>query len=241
MYSIDTYVDSRGKTWHCPLVKIQTARNIGRDDFYHYSQLTPSGLKSSTVEKAQQVAENAIHALGLRSVTAHTELVKVDDEWKVIEIGARLGGNRPLIYDLSCDINHAVNDILIRIPRKPNIPKKCKGVSGYLKFYGDKEGWITEIKGLKKIEELKSFHSIVANKKVGDRATFAKNGGKAVATVFLYNNDRSKFLADVRRIEQTFKIVVGTAADLKKKQAANKKSSSKTVAKKTKATTQKKK
>lgn len=203
MYSIDSYVNSRGKIYHCPLVKVVTGRNIGHDDFYNYMHITPTTLKKESIEKAHERAESAIHALGLRSTTAHTELMKVDDEWRVIEVGARIGGFRDKLYNLSCDFSHSMNDVLIRVSEKPNIPKKCKGYAATLKWFANKEGRITELKGILKIRELKSFKSIVVSKKVGDRVKFAKNGGKAVFSVTLYNKERSKLLADIRRLEQS--------------------------------------
>lgn len=208
MYSIDSYVDSRGATYHCPMVKVVTGKNIGHDDFYNHLQITPTAFKKTTIERAEKVAEAAIHALGLRSTTAHTELMKIDDEWKVIEVGPRVGGFRNLLHNLSCDIDHSLNDILIRLPKKPVIPKKCKGYAAAMKWFAEKEGVIKEMKGVKKIESLGSFNSIAVNKKVGDKAVFARNGGRSVFNVFLYNKDRSKLLADIRRIEQTVDVKI---------------------------------
>lgn len=221
MYSVDSYVNSRGEIYHCPLVRSVTGKNIGHDDFYTYSQTTPTALKKASIEKAQEAAEAAIHALGLRSTSAHTELMRVDEDWKIIEIGARLGGFRDILHDLSCDINHTMNDIFIRIPRKPVIPKKCKGFATVIKWFSDKEGKILEMKGIKKIEYLESFHNIVVNKKVGDRAVFARNGGRSIFNLFLYNKDRSKLLADIRRAEKLVKVKVATRAG--QKAAAKKK------------------
>lgn len=209
MYSIDSYVDSRGAIYHCPLVRVTTGKEIGHDDFFGYKQTTPSILKKENVEKAQRATNTAIKALGLRSTSAHTELMKVEDDWKVIEVGPRLGGFRDTLYGLSCDIEHTMNDILVRIPRKPVIPKKCKGFSTAMKWFAPTEGKILEMKGIKKVEELESFHSIKINKKVGDRAVFARNGGRSIFNVFLYNSDRSKLLADIRRLEKMVKIKVG--------------------------------
>jgi biotin carboxylase len=208
MYTIDSYVDSRGKVWHCPLVKIKTGKDVGYDDFFNYLQITPSGLGIETVYKAREVAETAIHALGLRSVTAHIELMKIDSSWKVIEVGPRIGGFRPLLYELSCGIDHSLNDVYVRIPKTPIIPKKCQGHACAMKFFAKKEGTLVSILGLKKIQSLASYHSIVTNKKVGDKAVFAKNGGKSVFNLFLYNPDRSKLLADIRRVEQMVQIKV---------------------------------
>lgn len=208
MYSIDSYVDSRGHVHHCPLVRVKTGRDIGHKDFFGYVQMTPTILKRETIAKAEAVAEAAIHALGLRSCSAHTELMKVDTEWKVIEVGPRIGGARDTIYKLSCNISHSLNDVLIRIPKKPQIPKKCNGFAAYMKWFAAKEGVITEMKGIKKIEQLDSFHKIKVNKKIGDKATFASHGGRAVFVLYLFNTDRAKLLADIRRIEQMVEVKV---------------------------------
>jgi len=208
MYSIDSYVGARGKVEHCPLVKVVTGKKIGHDDFYGYLQITPPVFKRETIAKAEAVAEKAIHALGLRSTITHIELMKLDDEWKVIEVGARMGGFRHVLHQLTCGIDHALNDILIRIPQKTAMPRKCTSYACAMKWFAAKEGKITEMKGIKKIEQLESFHSIVQNKKVGDRAVFARKGGRSIFNLILNNADRSKLLADIRRVEQLVEIKV---------------------------------
>jgi hypothetical protein len=208
MYSVDSYVGARGGIEHCPLVRVITGKSIGHDDFYNYLQITPPVLKKETIEKAELVTEKAIHAIGLRNSIAHTELMRVDDEWKVIEIGARMGGFRHLLHTLTCGINHSLNDILLRIPQKTIIPKKCGSYACAMKWFADKEGKITEMKGIKKIEQLGSFYSIDVNKKIGDRAVFARNGGRSIFNLFMNNPDRSKLLADIRRVEQSVQIKI---------------------------------
>jgi phosphoribosylamine-glycine ligase len=202
MYSVDAYVNSWGKVYFCPMVRVKTGRDVGHDDFFGYLQMTPTALKKETVERAQTIAAKGIRALGLRNTTAHVELMRLEEEWKIIEIGARVGGFRHRLHQLSCDIDHSLNDVLIHIPKKPVIPKKCKGFAAAMKWYPKREGILTKLKGIKKIQELQSFVEIAVNKKVGDRCYFAKNGGKAVFTVTLYNKERSKLLADIRRVEE---------------------------------------
>jgi len=209
MYSVDAYVNSRGTVYFCPMVRVITGHNIGHDDFFNYLHMTPTNLKVPSIEKAHTAAEAGIHALGLRNTTVHVELMKMDDDWKLIEIGPRIGGFRDTLHRLSCDIDHSLNDILIRLPKKPYVPKKCKGFAATLKWYPKAEGRLTKLKGIKKIQEVKSFVTISVNKKVGDRCRFAKNGGKAVFTVTLYNDERSKLLADIRRVEKAIDIQIG--------------------------------
>lgn len=208
MYSVDAYVNGRGKVYFCPMVRVFTRKNMGHDDFSNYIHLSPTALKKRSVERAHEAAEAGIHALGLRNTTAHVELMKIDDEWKLIEIGARVGGFRDKLHKLSCDIDHSQNDILIRLPKKPILPKKCMGYAATLKWYPKKEGRIVGLKGVKKCQELRSFSDIKILKKVGDMCRFAKNGGKAVFTLTFYNRDRAKLLADMRRAEQLIEVQI---------------------------------
>lgn len=207
MYSVDAYVTARGRVDFCPLVHVTTGKQIGRDDFFSYKAMTPTTLKKSTIEKAEEVGRAAVKALGLRSSTAHIELMRTDNGWKVIEVGARVGGFRSDLYKLAYGIEHGVNDIRVRIPVTPVVPRKRLGHACAMKFYPEKEGVLTQLKGIKKIKDLKSIKSVKQNKKIGDRCLFAKHGGKSVANVMLFNKDRSKLLADIRRIEKSLVIV----------------------------------
>lgn len=206
MYSIDAYINSRGKIDFCPLVHVKTGKSIGFDDFFGYQRITPTILKKNKIEKAEEVTKKAIYALGLRNITVHIELLKTVDGFKIIEINPRMGGFRHEMYQLSFGINHILNDILIRIPKKITIPKKVKGYTAVLRFYPKKEGKILKITGLQKIKKLVSFVRIKQSMKTGEFAKFAKNGGKGVCDITLFNKNRPELLADIRRIEESLKI-----------------------------------
>lgn len=208
MYSVDAYVDRKGAVDFCPMVHIKTGKSVGFDDFFAYRSLTPTQLSTSSIKEAQTVAKKAIRALGLRSTTAHIEFIRTENGWKIIEVGPRIGGFRDEMYKLSFDINHVLNDIYIRVPKKPIIRKRRKGYTAVFKFFAEKEGTITSIKGRQNVQKLESFHDISFKKEVGDRATYAKNGGKSVLNVILFNQDRSQLFADIRRMEQMIKIEV---------------------------------
>ena len=208
LYSTDGYVTSRGKMYFSPFVYIKTGRSIGFDDFFGYQQMTPTRLNSNSIRDAEIVAAKAVRALGLRSSTAHIELLKTEDGWKVVEVGPRLGGFRNRLYKLAFGIDSTLNDMLIRIPKVPVIPKKTKGYAAALKIFAKEEGKIESIKGLKKIQELKSLQNFIQNKKPGDVVKFAKNGGKSVMNLTFFNKDRAKLLADIRRFEQALDIKV---------------------------------
>lgn len=208
MYSIDVYVNGRGNTYATPLVHVKTGRAIGFDDFFGYQRLTPTRLLQSHIDDANHAAFSAVKALGLRSTTAHVELMRTEKEWKIIELAPRMGGFRHEMYQLSYGINHILNDILIRIPQKPIIPKKLKGYTAVFNIYAKKEGKLKAISGIKKVKSLASYNDMNILKNTGDELKFAKNGGGVVVEVMLFNKLRADLLADIRRMEKALEIDV---------------------------------
>lgn len=217
MYSIDGYVDAKGSIVWCPFVHIKTGKQIGFDDFFGYQQLTPTAMTASTQDKARLVAEKATHALGMRNTTVHVELMRTEDGWKVIELGARVGGFRSVLYNLTYGIEHSLNDVRIRMGKKPLVPKKQKGYAAAMKFFAKKEGVILKINGLKKIQKLSSHQKTSQHLFVGDKCKFAKNGGKSVCDVIFYSKNKSDLLADIRRAEKMLVIDVKKGTSITKK------------------------
>jgi len=208
-YSIDGYVNERGKVTYVPPVHIKSGRAIGFDDFFGYKQMTPVKLLSNKIRDMEQTATKGVHALGLRNTSIHAELIKTErNGWKLVEIGPRIGGFRHDLYELSYGFNHSFNDVLTRIPRKPIIRRRRKGYTAAMKFFAKTEGVLSGIKGIRKIQELGSFYEITVNKTKGDKLKFAKNGGKSVFNVILHNKSRSDLLADIRRLERKVEIKV---------------------------------
>lgn len=208
MYSIDSYVNQRGIVYHAPLVHVKTGRSVGYDDFFGYMRMTPVRLKQHKVDAARRAAESAIEALNLRSTTCHIELMKTEDGWKIIEVGARIGGFRQAMYKLSYGIDHQLNDILTRIPKKPILPKRIRGYTAVLQFYPRTKGRLEMLEGINKVRKLESFNHITIKKKIGDMCDFASNGDDPVFDIILCNRDRSRLLADIRRLEQAIKIKI---------------------------------
>lgn len=206
MYSVDGYVDAKGKVTLLHPVHVKTGKEIGFDDFFGYRQMTPTQLNKKSIEGAFHATKETVKALCLRSTTIHCELFKTEDGWKIIEIGPRMGGYRDTLYRLSYGIDHIMNDVLNKIGLPLIIPKKRLGYATYMKFYAKEEGIITNITGTPAVKRLSSFVEMIVEKKIGDEAPYAKNGGGPVVKLVLSNPERSGLLADIRRVEQNLNI-----------------------------------
>jgi hypothetical protein len=203
MYSIDTYVAADGTCRAAPRVKVLTGRRVGFDDFFGYMRKTPSGLSEEEVKEGSRTAQKAAHALGLRSVTAHVELMKLPHGWKVIELGSRIGGYRHDIYRLSYGINHIMNDIHNRAGEVPEIPTKLLAYTAVFNIYAHEEGILDHIEGVDTVKELASFVSMKQSLREGQSVLFAKHNGDPVFEIVLSNADKEQFDQDVRHMQDS--------------------------------------
>ncbi len=210
MYSIDTYISSKEKYLHTPPVKVVTGENIGLDDFFGYMRLAPSGLSDNEVRVAEITSEKACKALGLKSVTAHVELMKTKSGWKVIELGPRIGGYRHDIYQTGFGINHIMNDILNRADELTEVICYKNDQAAVFNIYARNEGILSEVNGIDAVASTSSYKWHKQSLKKGSKLFFAKHNGDPVVELMMGNHKKQKFDQDVRFMENTLDILTTT-------------------------------
>lgn len=206
IYSVDAHINNTGEIFFNPFVEYTTAREKGFDDFFIYEQHTPARIGKDSLTAGKEIAKKGIEALGLRNSSAHIELIREDEKWKIIEIGPRLGGFRSEFYKQSFDINLDINDLLIHAGKKPNMKRTKQGYSSVVKFYAPTEGYLKKILGIIKAQKLDSVLSFKKNLHKGDQARFAKHGGEYVCRFMLFNTNKQQFIADKRKLEKMIHI-----------------------------------
>jgi len=77
-----------------------------------------------------------------------------------------------------------------------------------MQFYARQKGRLVSLEGINKIRKVESFSRIQLKKKIGDMCDFARNGDDPVFDLVLFNKDRSRILADIRRVETAVVIKV---------------------------------
>jgi len=209
MYSIDGLVDNKGLIHTYPMVHVKTGKEIGFDDFFGYQRITPVQVNETKQKLAQEVVNKTVHALRLRCVHFHAELMRLEDEWKIIEITPRQGGYRSDMYDLAYGVDITKNEIDMKLHGAIKVEeKKPRGYCAVLQIFAKQEGFIDSIKGIKSIKKLESIVTCKQKLQKDGRVLFAKNGGKSVFDITLFNKNRALLLADIRRIEKDLQIAV---------------------------------
>lgn len=209
VYSFDAYITPRGIIHLCPAIEIRTGRTAGFDDLFGYIQMTPPLLSAAERKRAEDAVLLAIKTLSLSSTSVHIELIRSDDEWKVVGVTPVLSGWRNDLHMLAYGIDHSMNDILVRIPKKLIFSTRVRAHAAVIRFYSRKEGRLPLLSGAKRIKELGSFNAMHVRKRPGDMCRYAKHGDMPVLDVTLSNADRTALLADIRRVEQT--IIIKTS------------------------------
>lgn len=210
MYSTDAYVTHDGQIFCLPLVKVITAHAIGLPGFYSYRHIIPVGLPEEAIEGAFEASRSAIKALGLSSTTTHIELFLTTEGWKIIEVGARIGGYREALYREAYGVEHFYNDLAVRMGMEPKMPGKAIRHAAGINIYADEEGYIASIEGLEQANKLPSVVYVEKDKyvNIGDRALFANNGGHLIVDGILSNKDPEELEKDVARVRELIKIKI---------------------------------
>ena len=209
LYSIDAYVNSKGKIYFTPIVKVVTGKDIGIDDFFNYYRLTPADINSSEEKKAQVVAKKAIRATGPTSITLHIELTKTkNNSWKIIELQTRPGGYRNEMLKLSYGIKHYENDFLNRIDKKPIISVKIKSYTAVFEIFPEKEGKLVAVRGIEKMKKLKSFVRHEQAKNIGEMCGFSRDGYIYVLQIVLNSESKKVLKEDLERMREVVKIII---------------------------------
>ena len=208
MYSTDAYVTTDGDIYCLPLVKVVTADSIGLPGFYSYRHIIPVSLSPSEVKAAFEAARSSVRALNLCATSTHIELIYTSNGWKIIELGARMGGYRQLLYKEAYGVEHYYNDLSVRMGNKPVMPGKPIKHAAGVNIYSDQEGIIESIEGINEASKLESVIFVRTRAKAGDEALFASNGGDLIVDGILSNTDADKLESDVARLRQLVKIKI---------------------------------
>lgn len=201
MFSVDVYVNGNGDGTCAPIVEVITGKKVGYDDFFGYVRKTP--VQDVDEKACIETTLAACKALGMRSITAHVELMRLHDKrWKIIELGPRIGGYRHDIYEYGYGINHIANDIVNRLNLPVIVPSEPLGYTAMYNIYARSEGVIKNINGLEEVSNLASVVRINQLLTVGDEALFAKHNGDVVFEVLLFNQDKNLFDKDAEKVEK---------------------------------------
>lgn len=208
MYSTDAYISPEGKIWCLPPVRVITSHDVGFPGFYGYEFQLPTELNGEDLQALKNAAEQSVKALDLRSCTAHIELYNCKGNWKIIELGPRIGGHREDLYREAYEIDHYYNDLASRIEGlSPVIPEHPKQYAICMDLYPEKEGYIESFNGMEEARKLPTCVFVDPHTNIGVPFFSAENGSPYAASAIFSGPDKKQVTKDAARARELIKII----------------------------------
>lgn len=176
----------------CHVIQITDKITTGAPYFVEMGHSQPSQLSNETKEKIERVAIAANHALGIENGPSHTEIKVTNDGPKVVELGARLGGDNITTHlvPLSTGVDMVECTIRIALGEKPDlIPKYQKGSA--IRYFKADHGKIIQINGIDEASKLDGIQQISVVHGIGEVINGIKSSGDRVGFAIAQENSAS--------------------------------------------------
>lgn len=151
------------------VIQITDKLTTGAPFFVEMGHSQPSQLSEEIQANIKDVAVQAIQALGISIGPSHTEIIVTSDGAKIVEIGARLGGDciTTHLVPLSTGVDMVEYCIRISLGEVPNIlPKWNKGAA--IRYFDSCEGIIQNITGVDMARNIPGVVDVAFVKRIGD-------------------------------------------------------------------------
>jgi len=153
------------------ILAITDKLTTGAPHFVEMGHSQQSGLSDEIKNQIKDVATKAVKAVGIENGPAHVEIMVTESGPKMIELGARMGGDciTTHLVPLSTGIDMIECTINCALGQKPDTaPKFHKGSA--IRFFDVPQGTIKSISGIEDAQKIGGVQEITFTKNVGDMA-----------------------------------------------------------------------
>ncbi len=191
------------------VLQVTDKLTTGAPHFVEMGHNQPSLLPADDIVKIKKLAEEAVVAVGIKNGPAHVEIMLTKKGPKMIELGARMGGDciTTHLVPLSTGIDMVEATIKIALGETPNITNKYNRGSA-IKFIDAPIGKIKAIDGLESVNEIKELREISFVKNVGDYSGNIGNSSDRIGYVICQAEDASKAIKKCDEALEKIKILI---------------------------------
>ncbi|MBE6807665.1 MAG: ATP-grasp domain-containing protein [Ruminococcaceae bacterium] len=153
------------------ILQITDKLTTGAPRFVEMGHTQPSRLSPDTQEKIKDLAGRAVKAVGIENGPAHVEIMVTESGPKMVELGARMGGDciTTHLVPLSTGVDMIKATIDICLGQTPDLnPKWNRGSA--IRYLEVPCGFITAIENVDAAKEVPGVQEIAFTAKVGDYA-----------------------------------------------------------------------
>ncbi|WP_206214848.1 MULTISPECIES: ATP-grasp domain-containing protein [unclassified Adlercreutzia] len=175
----------------CNVIQITDKLTTGAPHFVEMGHTQPSYHSFSVKRQVVEVAISAVEAVGIANGPSHTEIKITPDGPKVVEIGARLGGDciNSHLVPLSTGVDMVENCIRIALGETPRLNMGISGGSA-IRYVECDHGIIESINGVDYAKSVPGVYAVGFQKGIGDAVGEIGNSVDRVGFVIGYGDSR---------------------------------------------------
>ena len=168
----------------CHVIQITDKLTTGAPHFVEMAHSQPTRHSQKIIEQISKIAKAANKAIGIENGPSHTEIIVTTEGPKVVELGARLGGDNitthlvPFstgIHMVECCIKIALGETI------EIIPKWNRGSA--IRYFQQKAGIIKKISGIEEAKKIKGVEQIEIVHGVGESITEVCSSGSRMGYI----------------------------------------------------------
>lgn len=193
----------------CHVIQITDKITTGSPYFVEMGHTQPTAHSPEIAEKIRQVAIAANRAIGIMSGPSHTEIIVTKDGPKIVELGARLGGDciTTHLTPLSTGVNMVRCCIRIALGETPDLtPKFSKGSA--IRYFQQTPGVVKEISGIDAAEKMPGVRQISIVHGVGEKVGIINSSAARMGFVIAQGDDRKNAIDLCEKAMDSIKITI---------------------------------
>lgn len=181
----------------------------GAPHFVEMGHSQPSQLSKNIIEQIKVVAIKAVEAIGIDNSPAHVEIIVTKKGPKMVELGARMGGDciSTFLVPLSTGIDMVKASIFLALGELPDV-EQTLNQGAAIRYVKSEKGIISSIDGINKIRENKRIKHFEVLKKVGEEITSIHWSGDRIGYVVAQNDSAKAAIEDCEQALKELKIIV---------------------------------
>lgn len=160
----------------CNVIQITDKLTTGAPYFVEMGHNEPSMLNEEIKKEIAKVASAAVNAVGIKNGPSHTEIKVTKNGPKIVEIGARLGGDNITTHlvPLSTGIDMVKCCIQIALGEKVDLKAKIsKGAA--IRYFKTELGEIEDIEGIEEAKKINGIQQISLIYNIGEKIKSIQN------------------------------------------------------------------
>lgn len=193
----------------CHVIQITDKLTTGAPYFVEMGHSEPSQYSEEMKKRICEVAIAANRAIGIKNGPSHTEIKITKNGPKIVELGARLGGDNITTHlvPLSTGVDMVEACIKIALGEEPNIEQKFNKGSA-IRYFESKRGTISRIDGIDESRNMRGIKQISIVHAAGEEINDIKSSSDRIGFVIAQDDTPEQAIKDCEAVLNKVNIVI---------------------------------